>query len=91
VDVLVSAFHLPVKEGNSSVFVGGQFEVMKKTFLGVHGHLAIGTHFIDRAVAYLERRGFVMNPETRNEKDGKLVSVYLRQAIGGFAFHLLQV
>jgi hypothetical protein len=32
-----------------------------------------------------------MNPETRNEKDGKLVSVYLRQAIGGFAFHLLQV
>lgn len=81
----------PVKEGNSSNFVGTQFEVMKKKYLGVHGHLAIGTNFIDRAVAHLERRGYKVIEESKSLKNGKLAAVYLDREIGGFALHLLQV
>ena len=46
--------------------------MLKRNFLGAHGHLAIGTHFIDRAIAHLEGKGFRMRPDTRNEKEGKL-------------------
>jgi len=80
----------PVKEGNSSNFVGTQFEVLKRQYLGAHGHLAIGTNFIDRAVAHLERRGYRIIEESKTEKNGKLAAVYLEQEIGGFALHLLQ-
>jgi 2-dehydro-3-deoxyphosphogluconate aldolase/(4S)-4-hydroxy-2-oxoglutarate aldolase len=88
---LAEMFHLPVKDGSSSMFVGTQFEVLKRMFLGTHGHLAIGTHSIDRAMSYLARRGVNTKADTRNEKDGKLLSVYLDVEVGGFALHLLQL
>ncbi|HLP15036.1 MAG TPA: keto-hydroxyglutarate-aldolase/keto-deoxy-phosphogluconate aldolase, partial [Bacteroidota bacterium] len=82
---------VPVKEGGNSNFVGLQFEVMKQRYLGAHGHLAIGTNFIDRAVAYMERSGYAIRNETRNVKNGKLAAVYIEKEIGGFALHLLQI
>jgi 2-dehydro-3-deoxyphosphogluconate aldolase/(4S)-4-hydroxy-2-oxoglutarate aldolase len=85
-----SLLQMPLKDGASSIFVGTHFEVLKRNYLGAHGHLAIGTNFIERALAYLAERGVATNPETRNEKDGKLVSIYLNVEIGGFAIHLLQ-
>ncbi len=84
-------FRIPIKDGNTSMFVGTQFEVLKRTYLGTHGHIALGTNFIDRAVAYFERLGIKVLPETRNEKDGKLSTVYLDIDIGGFALHLVQL
>ncbi len=83
-------FNFPVKDGNSSVFAGTQVEFMKQPSLGAHGHIAIGTNFIDRAVAYFEREGVMTLPETKKEKNGKLIAVYLEKEIGGFAIHLLQ-
>jgi 2-dehydro-3-deoxyphosphogluconate aldolase / (4S)-4-hydroxy-2-oxoglutarate aldolase len=83
-------FSMPVKPGASSIFVGPGFEFTKRKFPGDHGHLAVATHFPFRAKAFLERRGYAFNPETASEKNGQLVSVYLRQEIGGFAIHLLQ-
>lgn len=88
---MAAILRFPVKDGTSSVFVGTSFEFTKKKFLGAHGHLAIGTHFIHRAIAYLERCGYHVRPETKSEKGGKLVAVYLNMEIGGFAVHLLQV
>jgi 2-dehydro-3-deoxyphosphogluconate aldolase / (4S)-4-hydroxy-2-oxoglutarate aldolase len=81
----------PVRDGSSSIFVGSGFEFTKKPFPGAHGHLAIGTNFARRAQAYLERRGESFRIETATEKDGKLISVYLQQEVGGFALHLLQL
>ncbi len=81
----------PVKEGTSSNFVGTQFEVTKKKYLGVHGHIAIGTNFIDRAISHLERKGYKILHESQTHKNGKLAAVYLEQEIGGFALHLLQL
>ncbi len=88
---LSGLLHMPVKEGESSLFVGTGFEVLKKRYLGEHGHLAIGTNFIDRAVSYLQAQGCTIRPDTRKEKDGKLASVYLEDEVGGFAMHLVQI
>lgn len=85
-----SMFGFTVKEGNSSNFIGGQIEFMKNPYLGKSGHIAIGTNFIERAVAYLEKQGYKLNSESKSIKDGKLIAVYLESEIGGFAYHLLQ-
>lgn len=83
-------FNFTIKNGNSSIFAGTQIEFIKQVYLGKHGHIAVGTNFIDRALAYLERLGIEINSNTIKEKNGKIISVYLKEEIGGFAFHLLQ-
>ncbi len=88
---IAKLFNLAVKEGNSSNFVGTQFEVMKKNYIGTHGHLAIGTNFIERAIAYYERKGITFLQETNVEKNGKRVAIYFKDEIAGYALHLLQL
>jgi len=83
-------FYLPVKEGASSIFAGSDFEVIKNRFLGKHGHIAIATNNIHRAITYLKMKGVSVLPETAKEKDGKLKAIYLDQEVSGFAIHLLQ-
>lgn len=83
-------FGLPCKPGGSSSFVTGSIEVMKSMYLGQNGHIAIRTNSIGRAVADLERRGFAVDGETAKYKGEKLIAVYLKDEIGGFAIHLLQ-
>ncbi len=82
-------FAFPLKDGNSSTFAGG-FEFMKGPFLGSHGHLAVSSLSIPRALACLERKGVHSKPETAKEKDGRLTAIYLDAEISGFAVHLLQ-
>ena len=89
-NLLSHLFYLPIKEGTSSIFAGPEFEVMKNQYLGKHGHIAIITNDIHRAITYLKMKGISVLPETAKEKDGKLKAVYLDQEISGFAIHLLQ-
>ncbi|GAK54533.1 2-dehydro-3-deoxyphosphogluconate aldolase/4-hydroxy-2-oxoglutarate aldolase [Candidatus Moduliflexus flocculans] len=89
-NTLANLFAFAVKDGASSVFAGTRFELMKSPFLGAHGHLAISTNSIPRAVAYLKRKGVAIRPDTLKEKNGKPQSVYLDTEISGFAVHLLQ-
>ena len=88
--LLSSLFYFSIKEGTSSVFAGPPFEVIKNRYLGEHGHIAISTNDIDRAIFYLKMKGISMLPETAKEKDGQLKAIYLDQEISGFAIHLLQ-
>jgi len=83
-------FYFPIKEGTSSVFAGLGFEVMKNQYLGKHGHIAIATNDIHRAIAYLKTKGISILPETAKEDKGKLKAIYLDQEVSGFAIHLLQ-
>ncbi len=87
---LSGLFSFPVKDGASSTFAGTGVEVTKSPGLGAHGHIAISTLNIKRAIAYLERKGVKIKPETAKEKDGKLIAVYLADEASGFAIHLLQ-
>ena len=89
-NLLSHLFYLPTKEGTSSVFAGPAFEVIKNRYQGEHGHIAIVTNDIYRAITYLKMKGISVPPETAKEKDGKLKAVYLDQEVSGFAIHLLQ-
>lgn len=88
-------FGFEVKPGNSSVFVasktGSIIELMKTPYLGEHGHLAIRTNSIERAMDYLKRQGVTFDPSTQKfNAKGKLAAVYLMDAVSGFAVHLVQ-
>ena len=83
-------FGWPVKDGNSSVFAGTAVEAMKTPYLGAKGHIAVGCNSVVRAQAYLESMGFEFNAESAKEKNGKLIAIYLKDEIGGFAVHLVQ-
>lgn len=89
-NLLSHFFYFPIKEGTSSIFAGSGFEVIKNKFLGEHGHMAIATNDIHRAIAYLKTKGVSILPETAKEDKGKLKAVYLDQEVSGFAIHLLQ-
>ena len=89
-NLLSRLFYFSIKEGTSSVFAGPGFEVIKNRFLGEHGHIAIATNDIHRAITYLKMKGISLLPETAKEKDGKLKAIYLDQEVSGFAIHLLQ-
>ena len=80
----------PVKEGNSSIFVGTGYEVMKSIGRGTHGHIAIGTNSVPRAKWHLEQRGFKFIEDSAVVKNGKLTAIYIDDEIGGFMFHLVQ-
>ena len=76
--------------GNSSIFAGRAIEVMKQPYLGANGHIAIQTNYIQRAIYHMELQGFEFDMETAKYKDGKMVAIYLKGEIGGFAVHLVQ-
>ncbi len=89
-DKLCKLLGWPLKDGSKSFFAGTGIEVMKMPFYGEKGHIAIGTHFVDRAKAYLERQGVAFDEASANIKDGQLKAIYLKDEIAGFAFHLVQ-
>lgn len=76
--------------GSSSIFAGSAIEVMKTPYLGAHGHIAIQTNYIERAIYHMELQGFEFDMDTAKYNNGKMVAVYLKGELGGFAVHLLQ-
>ena len=79
------------KPGNSSVFAGSYVEVMNEPYLGAHGHIAIRTNYIGRAMNFLKDSGVKFKEGTEKYgANGKLAAVYLEGEVGGFAVHLLQ-
>ena len=77
--------------GNSSIFAGNRtIELNKKPGRGKYGHIAVGTNTIDRAVAHLKARGVEFDEDSRVVKNGKLIAIYLKEEIAGFAVHLVQ-
>lgn len=89
--LLELAFGMPSSVGNSSVFSGNkELELMKQPGRGKNGHLAIGTNTIERAIAHLKARGFAFDEDSRVEKNGKTIAIYMQTELAGFAIHLLQ-
>ena len=88
--VFGSAFGFAAKDGNSSVFASNAIEVMKIPYLGKQGHLAVRTNRIDIAIADLEKKGFQVDMETAKYNGDRMITVYLKDEVGGFAVHLLQ-
>lgn len=82
------------RDGETSIFAGNEFEVMKSIVRGKNGHIGLKTWDIERALAYLAQFGFKPVKETQKytgkEGQSPLKFVYLDKEIGGFAFHLMR-
>ena len=89
--VFEKMFGFEKKVGNSSIFAGTGIEIMKSSYLGTNGHIAIQTNYIQRAMYHLEKRGFSFNMETaKYDETSNLKAVYFNGEFGGFALHLVQ-
>ena len=90
-ETIGSLLSMAVKPGNSSIFVGKkEFEIMKKPGRGTHGHIAILTNNVDRAIYHLGQRGVKFDMDSKNVKDGKTIAIYFADEVAGFAIHLVQ-
>lgn len=90
-ETLGSLLSMAVKPGNSSIFVGNkEFEIMKKPGRGTHGHIAIKTNNVDRAIFHLSNRGVKFDMDSKNVKNGKTTAIYMADELAGFAIHLVQ-
>ena len=83
-------FGFKADEKSASTFASDEIEVCRKRFPGTHGHIAIGTGNVERAVYYLEKKGVKFDFSTAKYKGDRLTSVYLTECIGGFAIHLVE-
>ncbi|MDR1588150.1 MAG: bifunctional 4-hydroxy-2-oxoglutarate aldolase/2-dehydro-3-deoxy-phosphogluconate aldolase [Treponema sp.] len=85
-------FGFPANDGNSSVFAGDKIEIMKlPAARGKHGHIAIGTNSVWRAMAYLERNGVGFDPDSvKKDAKGSINLIYCKEEILGFAVHLVR-
>ena len=76
-------FSFPPDQGRHGLkIVGTQFEVLNAVLPRGSRPPGDWDSFIQRAIAYLEGKGFRMRPDTRNEKEGKLLSADLEEEIG---------
>lgn len=82
---------MDVKEGNSSIFMNKDIELMKKNYLGANGHIAFRCYDLERTVYFLENKGFTVKEDTiSRDSKGKMKVCYFNEEIGGFAFHLVK-
>lgn len=90
--LFTSLFGFSEKTGEKSNFSSDRIEIMKKADApGTNGHLAIGTNYLDRAIAYLKAQGFAFDEDSKMFNDkGELRAIYLAEEIGGFGVHLVQ-
>lgn len=80
-----------LKNGNSSIFLNNRIEVMKSPYLGKNGHIAVSVNNINRAIAYFENCGFAFNSDSKKQDvKGKLLAIYFKDEIAGFAIHLVE-
>lgn len=88
---LCALFGLEYKAGNSSDFAGSIVECNKAPGRGAHGHIAIGTHNVDRAVYHLGLQGVRFDESSRKtDAKGATKAIYLQDEVGGFAIHLVK-
>ncbi len=79
------------RELPGAIFVGAAVEVMKKPEPFAHGHLAIRTASIPRALDWLARQGFPVDPDRiGRDPQGRIRLAFLKETIGGFGVHLTQ-
>ncbi|MEA5010344.1 MAG: bifunctional 4-hydroxy-2-oxoglutarate aldolase/2-dehydro-3-deoxy-phosphogluconate aldolase [Angelakisella sp.] len=80
-------FGLQVQELPGAFFAGTMMEVVKKPFLGEHGHIAISTNNIDRAIAFFKSRGYTFRDNMAQDEQG-IIAAYFEKEIAGYAIHL---
>lgn len=90
-DRIAELFESDKRETPIAYFSGNLVEVMKIPFVGTHGHICVDTRDLPRAMAMLKRKGVEFDEEKMfYDKAGNLITAYMKEEIGGFAFHVRQ-
>ncbi|MDF2513563.1 MAG: 2-dehydro-3-deoxyphosphogluconate aldolase/4-hydroxy-2-oxoglutarate aldolase [Clostridia bacterium] len=90
-ELLLKLFGFRNYDIGSSIFSSGAFELVKSEYKGTKGHIGIYTSDMELAMEELEGQGVRFDYESLQKKpDGQYVSIYLKDEIAGFAFHLLR-
>ncbi len=88
-DMFTFAFNFSQNEIPVSYFCTENIEVMKFNGTGTMGHIAVKTNYMEKAVAYLERKGVALDYESaKYDEKGNMIFIYLKEEFGGFAVHL---
>lgn len=88
---LCAIFGFEYKAGNSSDFAGSAVECNKAPGRGAHGHIAIRTNNVDRAIYHLGLQGVKFDESSRKtDAKGRTKAIYLQEELGGFTLHLVQ-
>lgn len=91
VSFFTSAFAFSAVRGTKSTIVADLIEVVHGSYLGTHGHIAIATPNIDRAVLYLESQGIAFDQTTVEYDDfNRKRVIYLKNELASFAVHLVR-
>lgn len=85
----LALFGFGVRDAVSSLFAGSEFEIMKGSGHGNHGHIALCCNNVERALARLETQGWNARQETIKREKGRISVAYLDRELGGFAVHLI--
>lgn len=89
-DAVAELFGLEVKNGNSSVFAGQAFEMMKKEGCGEHGHICMAVNQLDRAYANFRHKGIAFDEESKKlDKKGNMKVINFKEPIGGFVLQMI--
>ena len=88
-DMFTLCFNFSQREIPVSYFCTEEIEVMKFNGRGTMGHIAVKTNYMDKAVAYLERKGIALDYDSaKYDEKGNMNFIYLAEEFGGFAVHL---
>ena len=66
--MLAGLFYFTLKERDGSVSAGSAFEITGSRTQGRHGHIAISTHNLERAVSFLKRKKVFILPGTAEKR-----------------------
>lgn len=90
-ETIADIFRMAPRYMGSAVFAGTAVEAVKADGWGRLGHIGFSTNSIPRAIAYLESIGIELNEESiKRNKVGEITCIYLKNDIGGFAFHVVE-
>lgn len=90
-ELIELAFNKHYKIGNSSIFSGTkEIEIMKKMGRGKNGHIAFGVNDVDQAMYFLSKLGTQFDMDSLVVKEDVKIAIYIKDEIGGFAFHLVK-
>lgn len=81
----------PGDDNDIRVFAPPLFEIMKGKGKGQNGHIGLATPDVEAAMKELSAKGIEFNEKTiRRNAEGKIIFIYFKEDIAGFAFHLTQ-
>ena len=83
-------FNGNIRETSKGYFAAELVEVMNKDkAVGEHGHIAVGTNNVDRAVRYFKALGYEFDEDSATyDAKGNCKFIYFKNHLGGFGIHL---